>query len=122
MLKRLELSYRTAYAQAKETASAQPSAPVLTPGAVAVERRGGGEFAYRYRYDASGKRIAEYLGRAGDEVVAAAEAEIREAVLLSRASRDLRRVGFSGVDTATAATVARLANAGLFRGGAVLVG
>jgi hypothetical protein len=49
-LKFLDISFRTAYAQAKELAVAQSEVPLLTAGTVQVEQRSGKEFAYRYRY------------------------------------------------------------------------
>ena len=61
-IKHFDLSFRTAYAQAKELALAQREVPMLTPGTVHVEARGSSRFAYRYRYDAAGKLVADYLG------------------------------------------------------------
>jgi len=125
-IKRFDLSFRTAYAQAKEAALAQSSVPLLTPGSVQIEIRGGLRFAYRYRYNVGGKRLAEYLGPQGnDETVASireAEEEIRAGSIFAQYSRDLRRVGFYGADNSTLVTVARLFNAGIFAGGGVLVG
>ena len=125
-LKRFDLSFRTAYAQAKEAALAQSNVPLLTPGSVQIEIRGGSKFAYRYRYDASGKRVAGYLGPEGaGETTAslrAAEEEIRVGAIFAQYSRDLRRVGFYGADNSTLVTVAQLFNAGIFAGSAVLVG
>ena len=125
-LKRFGLSFRTAYAQAKELALAQREVPLATPGAIQIERRGNSRFVYRYRYDAAGKRLADYLGPEGErETNARLEAvsdEIRAAAAFSSASRDLRKIGFYGADNSTLVTVARLFNAGIFRGGALLVG
>src|SRR6266545_1334230 len=121
-LKRFGLSFRTAYAQAKELALAQREVPLATPGAIQIERRGNSRFVYRYRYDAAGKRLADYLGPEGErETNARLEAvsdEIRAAAAFSSASRDLRKIGFYGADNSTLVTVARLFNAGIFRGGA----
>ena len=125
-LKRFDLSFRTAYAQAKELALSQQEVPMLTPGTVHVEARGNSKFAYRYRYDAAGKRVAAYLGPEGAEETAARIAWIQEemegAKALSDYSKDLRKVGFYGADNSTIVTVARLFNAGIFGGGAALVG
>jgi hypothetical protein len=125
-LKRFDLSFRTAYAQAKELALTQRAVPLHTPGTLQVETRKGSKFVYRYRYDASGKRLAEYIGPEGDkETVAKAGAiadEIRAMSAFADASGNLRKVGFYSADNSTAVTVARLFNAGIFRGGAILVG
>ena len=125
-LKRFDLSFRTAYAQAKEAALAQSNVPLLSPGSIQIENRRGSKFAYRYRYDASGKRVAEYLGPEGAAEtsgnIAGAKEEIRAGSIFVQYSRDLRRVGFYGADNSTLVTVAQLFNAGVFRGGAVLVG
>jgi hypothetical protein len=125
-LKRFDLSFRTAYAQAKEAALAQSNVSLLTPGSIQHEVRGGSKFVYRYRYDAAGKRIAQYLGpESGDDGHAALQAakdEIRSGAIFAQYSRDLRRVGFYGADNSTVVTVAQLFNTGIFSGGGVLVG
>jgi hypothetical protein len=121
-----DLSFRTAYAQAKELALSQHSVPILTAGSLQTEPRGGHLFVYRYRYGPGGKRVTEYLGPDGDpktdEKVEEAEAEIRESSLLSEYSRNLRRIGFHGTDNSAMVTVAALFNAGIFSSGGVLVG
>jgi hypothetical protein len=63
-LKRFDLSFRTAYAQAKEGALAQREVPLLTPGTLQTEKRGNSRFVYRYRYDCRGAR-ARLADRAG---------------------------------------------------------
>jgi len=121
-----DLSFRTAYAQAKELALAQGEIPLLTAGSLQEEERGNARFVYRYRYDGAGKRVSEYLGPADDEETAAkidqAHGEIADAETLAQYSRDLRRLGFYGADNSTLVTVAALFNAGIFGRGAVLVG
>lgn len=121
-----DVSFRTAYAQASELAWAQREVPLLTAGSLQPETRGAGTFFYRYRYDANGKRIAEYLGPehdAGSQArVAEAEAEIIEAATMANYSRDLRKIGFHSTDNSTLITVAALYNAGIFGGGGILVG
>ena len=125
-LKTFDLSLRTAYAQAKEIALAQQEVPLLTAGTVQFESRAGGRFAYRYRYDATGKRITEYLGPESDEQtrirVEQARLEIREHEILAASSQRLRKIGFYSADNSTAITVAALFNAGVFGKGAVLIG
>ncbi len=125
-LKIFDISLRTVYAQAKELAQAQAQVPFITPGSVQIEPRGERRFVYRYRYDGTGRRVAEYLGPEDDEATVAkvmeATAEIREAGTLAGYSRDLRRVGFYSADNSTVVTMASLFNAGIFAGGGVLVG
>jgi hypothetical protein len=121
-----DVSFRTAYAQAKELALAQQSIPLLTAGTLQTESRADKRFVYRYRYDASGKRVTEYLGPEDNPETSTkkthAEAEIRDAALISEYSRNLRRVGFHGTDNSTMLTVAVLFNAGVFGTGGTLVG
>ena len=77
-LKIFDLSLRTAYAQGKELALAQKEVPLLTAGSVQIETRAGGQVVYRYRYDATGKRTAEYLGPHSDERTRARVERARE--------------------------------------------
>lgn len=125
-LRTLDVSFRTAYAQAKELALAQARVPLLTAGSLHVEPRRGGRYVYRYRYGATGKRVVEYLGPEGaHETVARVEqarVEIAEHAALAAYALDLRRLGLYSADNATTATVASLFNAGIFGHGAVLVG
>ena len=125
-LKKFDVSLRTAYAQAKELALAQKAVPLLTAGSIQTERRAGGLFVYRYRYDVSGKRTAEYLGPQSDpataEKVERAKEEIRDQGAIAEYSQKLRRIGFHGFDNSTVVTAASLFNAGVFGGGGVLVG
>lgn len=125
-LKKFDVSLRTAYAQAKELALAQKAVPLLTAGSLQTEQRAGGRFVYRYRYDVSGKRTAEYLGPQADpataEKVERAKEEIRDQGAIAEYSQKLRRIGFHGFDNSTVVTAASLFNAGVFAGGGVLVG
>ena len=124
--KRFDLSFRTAYAQAKELALTQAQVPLLTAGSIQIEKRGGGRFVYRYRYDVTGKRIADYLGPESDESTAAkletAKQDIDDQEAIAARSRDLRKIGYYSADNSTVVTVASLFNAGIFGQGAVLVG
>jgi len=121
-----DISFRTAYAEAKDLALAQSSVPLLTPGTLQTEIRGGNRFVYRYRYDAAGKRITEYLGADQDPEtrikLAHAEGEIRDAATISDYSKKLRKLGFHGTGNSALITIATLFNAGLFGNGALLVG
>ncbi len=124
--RRFDPSLRTTFAQAKELALAQTEVPILTAGTLQTEEREGGRFVYRYRYDALGKRVTEYLGAESTdetrEKVDAARAEIADKETLGRYSLDLRKLGFYGADNSTAVTVSALFNAGVFGGGAILIG
>lgn len=123
---RFDLSFRTVYAQAKELALTQTQVPLLTAGSIQTEKRAGGRFVYRYRYDVSGKRIAEYLGPESDEKTAAklqsANQDIKDQEALAARSQALRKIGYYSADNSTLVTVASLFNAGIFGQGAVLVG
>ena len=125
-LKYFDVSLHTAYAQAKQLALAQRAVPLLTAGSIQTEARAGGRFVYRYRYDAGGKRAAEYLGAASEAAttakVEAARQEMDELAVIADYSRKLRAIGFYSADNSTLVTVASLFNAGVFGGGGVLVG
>lgn len=125
-LKLLDVSFRTAYAQAKELAFTQRAVPLVTAGSIHVEPRRGRRYVYRYRYGATGKRVVEYLGPEGAEetvrLVESASAEIADAARLAGYARDLRRLGLYAADNSTVATTATLWNAGIFGHGGVLVG
>ena len=121
-----DLSFRTAYAEAKDLALAQASVSLLTAGTLQTEIRAGKPFVYRYRYDGSGKRVTEYLGAADDPATLArsaqADGDIRDAALIAESSRKLRKIGFNGTPNSALITVAALFNAGIFGNGAVLIG
>lgn len=121
-----DVSLRTVYAQAKELALAQQAVPLLTAGSLQTEERAGGRFVYRYRYDASGKRITEYVGSLSAAATAAkveqAKGEIADQAAIAEYSQKLRRIGFYSADNSTVVTVASLFNAGVFGAGGVLVG
>lgn len=125
-LKYFDVSLRTVYAQAKELALAQKVVPLLTAGSIQTEERAGGRFVYRYRYDATGKRVTEYLGPLSEAKTSAklerAREEIKDQGAIAEYSQKLRRIGFYSADNSTLVTVASLFNAGVFGGGGVLIG
>lgn len=125
-IKKFDVSLRTVYAQAKELATAQGAVPLLTAGSLQTEQRAKGKFVYRYRYNAAGKRLAEYLGPELDaataEKVERAREEIQDQAAIAEYSQKLRRIGFHSADNSTLVTVASLFNSGVFSGGGVLVG
>lgn len=98
----------------------------MTAGSIQVEKRAAGEFVYRYRYDAAGKRVAEYLGPRSDRQAMArvqrAREEMADQETLAGYSQNLRKVGFYSADNSTVVSVAALFNAGVFGRGAILIG
>ena len=100
--------------------------PLLTAGSIQTEARSGGRFVYRYRYDAGGKRVTEYLGAASYTATMAkleqVKQEMDEQAVIADYCRKLRALGFYSADNSTLVTVASLFNAGVFGGGGVLVG
>lgn len=114
------------YAQAKELATSQRAVPLLTAGSLQTEERAGGRFVYRYRYNADGKRTAEYLGPESSPETASrveqAKREIADQKEIGDYSQKLRRVGYYSADNSAVLTVASLFNAGVFSGGGILIG
>ena len=102
-------AYAYAYAQAKELALAPRTVPLLTAGSIQTEARAGGQFVYRYRYDANGKRITEYLGAAPEPATAAklepVRQEMDEQAVIADYSRKLRAIGFYSADNSTLVTL-----------------
>ncbi len=116
----------TAYSELKRLALEQTTLLIGTPGSVSARDVEGSTFLYRQFYDPEGKKKADYLGPASDgETIARADA-LREQIAatngLLEQARFLARQGYVRVDVRTGAIVAALANRGLFRAGAVLVG
>lgn len=117
-LSRFDLADRTAFAQATELATAQRSIPVGTPGSIVAEVRDGRTYHYAWRYAADGTRLKQYLGL--DSATATDERDDQRQCADN--AKKLRRLGYAAADNSTALTLAVLANAGVFAGGAVLVG
>jgi hypothetical protein len=117
---------QTAYSELKRRALEQPTVLAGTPGSVGVRTVSGKSFYYRQFYDALGKKRAEYIGPVEEADAEARRRSTREAVELASAlvkeARALARDGYVRVDVRAAAVLAALANRGIFRGGAVLVG
>jgi hypothetical protein len=118
--------FQTAYSELKRRAFEQPAVLAGTPGSVGVRTVNGKSFYYRQFYDALGKKRAEYIGPTEEAGAQTRAQAMREAVevasALVREARVLARDGYVRVDPRTAAVLAALANRGVFRGGAVLVG
>ena len=116
----------TLLADVEQAAEALQPLPVGSPGALTERTKSGHGYWYRQFYDAAGAKRDEYLGPVGDVMGDARRAEAVDWIAAARALagsvRVLRRAGFPSVDGRTAATLASLANAGVFAAGAVLVG
>jgi hypothetical protein len=117
---------QTAYSELKRRAAEQSRLFVGTPGSVDERVVRGRRFYYRQFYDAEGNKRAEYIGpredMEADERARATREKIDLANALIREARDLAQHGYARVDPRAGAILAALANGGLFRAGAILVG
>lgn len=99
---------------------------VGSPGSITTRFKSGAGYYYRQYYRADGRRADEYIGPVdsadGEAGRTTIELEIETARRLGRNARSLVREGFAAVDSRTAATLAALADHGLFQAGLVLVG
>lgn len=120
------LSLQTAFSDLKRQAGEQPFSFVGTPGSVTARVVNGRSFYYRQYYDPNDKKAADYLGPVGepaaDARATAMRGHIELANVLLGVARLLSRAGYVRVDARTDAILSALANNGLFRAGAVLVG
>jgi hypothetical protein len=123
---RQPMALQASYSEIKRQAFEQPSLLIGTPGSVGVREISGRTFYYRQFYDAQGKKAAEYIGAVGapeaEDRAAALREQIAVATGLVAEGRLLGQHGYVRVDPRTRAILAALANRGLFRAGAVLVG
>lgn len=120
------MALQTAFAELKRQSLEQASLLIGTPGSVVVRTNAGRRFLYRDCYGPTGKKAGEYIGPEQDVAAQSAAAEIRERIsvangLLAEAGL-LVQNGYVRVEPRTNAILAALANNGLFRAGAVLVG
>jgi hypothetical protein len=120
------LSLQTAYSDVRRQAEEQRFLLIGTPGTVSKRTVNGRDFYYRQHYDPNGKKAADYLGPVDDpdaqQRARDVDAQIAVANSLLDAARMLARSGYTRVDARTDAVLAALANNGLFRAGALLVG
>jgi hypothetical protein len=97
-----------------------------SPGSVAVRPRGEREYWYWRHSALDGKEHEQLLGAIDDAGAAARKAELEERIALAnqlaKDAQVLRRQGYCSADNSTAVTLAALYNAGVFHGGAMLVG
>jgi hypothetical protein len=126
LFSRHSLLLQTAFSELKRRAEEQPFVLVGSPGSVSERDVNGRRFYYRQFYDALGKKRAEYIGPIGhpaaEDRARATRDEIELTNALVREARDLARRGYARLDSRTGAILAALANHGLFRAGALLVG
>jgi hypothetical protein len=124
LFSRHPLPLQTAYSDLKRQAREQPFLLVGTPGTVSVREVRGAEFYYRQFYDAEGAKAAEYIGSvaATDGRAASVREQVATAKELAKTARLLAREGYVAIEPRANAILVALANGGLFRGGAVLVG
>jgi hypothetical protein len=120
------MALQTAFSELKRQAFEQPVLLVGTPGSVVVRTNNGHRFFYRDHYDPNGKKAADYIGPEDDEASQARAKELRERIVVANGliedARLLAANGYARVEARTAGILAALANGGLFRGGALLVG
>lgn len=120
------MALQIAFAELKRQAAEQPFVLVGSPGTVVARTVGGKRFLYRDHYGPDGKKAADYVGPEGDAAAEARAAEIRAQITTAAALVEdaalLAQHGYVRVEPRTDAILAALANNGLFRAGAVLVG
>lgn len=120
------LLVQTAYSELKRQALEQSVLLIGSPGSVGAREVGGRSFLYRQFYDAEGSKAAQYLGSSEDPAARARADAVREQIALAGAlAKDARLLverGYVRTESRAGAIIAALANRGLFRAGAVLVG
>jgi hypothetical protein len=109
------------------TAAGQEEAFLGSPGTLSERTNNDGTAFWVHRFsDGAGRRREVYLGKVDDADVSRNVSALRERIeaaniTISRV-RILARAGFSTLDRKSYATLASLANHGLFRAGALLIG
>jgi len=126
LFSRHSLVLQTSFSEIKRSAREQPVVAIGSPGSVGVREVKGREFYYRQFYDARGRKTASYVGPVGDPDAEARAGALRQGIeaakAIAREVRILAAQGYVRVDGRTAAILGALANRGIFRGGAILVG
>jgi hypothetical protein len=115
------------FAELEATARAQDQAFLGTPGTLTERTNDNGTAYWVHRYsDALNRRHETYIGKADDPDVASRVGALRERINTANATiagvRLLARAGFATVDRKAFYTLASLANHGLFKAGALLIG
>ena len=126
LFRRYPLGLQTTYSELKQRAFEQRALLLGTLGSVSERVESGRRYLFRQFYDAESKKAAEYIGPSDDAASAARADEIRaridDAGALAKETQLLTRVGYVDVDARTQAVLVVLTNAGVFRGGALLIG
>ncbi len=130
-MRRLPLEAMTMYAELVEQLTALEASRTLgsTPGVFVTKEVKGNDYYYFQYVDAVGSRHQEYLGRRDDTLdeLVRRYAENKQALAADRESvarlaASLRALGAGQTDAPSAKVIRALADAGIFRAGAVLVG
>lgn len=126
LFSRFPLGIQAAYSELKQRAFDQESLLIGTPGTVSERTQDGRLYYFRQFYDAEGAKGAEHIGprdhAASASKAAAIRGRIAQANDLLKSSQLLARGGYARTDARTDAVLVALANAGLFRAGAVVIG
>lgn len=117
---------QTAFSELKRQSLEQPVLLIGTPGSVVVRTNAGRRFLYRDYYDPGGKKAGHYIGPEHDPAAQGRAAQLREQIALANGLLEeaalLVQHGYVRVDARSNAILAALANNGLFRAGALVVG
>lgn len=120
------LPLQTAFAELKRQSLEQDTLLIGTPGSVVVRTSAGRRFLYRDYYGPEGKKAADYIGPEEDAAAQSAAEQTRERIAFANALLEeaalLVQNGYVRVEPRTNAILAALANNGLFRAGALLIG
>lgn len=120
------MALQTAFAELKRQALEQQVLLIGSPGSVVVRTTSGRRFFYRDYYDPNGKKAGDYIGPEDDPQAKLRADAVREGIGVANGliedSSLLVQNGYVRVDPRTNAIFAALANNGLFRAGALLVG
>lgn len=109
------------------TAAGQEKASLGSPGTLSQRTNDAGIRFWVHRFsDAAGRRREVYLGKTDDADVGRTVSALRDRIAAANITisrvRVLSRAGFATLDRKSYATLANLANHGLFRAGALLIG
>lgn len=130
-MRRLPLEAMTMYAELVEQLTALEAARTLgsSSGLFVTKQVKGNDYYYFQYVDASGNRHQDYLGRRDEalDAMVRRQAENKQAIeadreSVARLAASLRSLGATATDAASAKVIRTLADAGVFRAGAVLVG
>ena len=123
MVRRLELNFRTQYAELKERVRA--AGPLLpgTPGTLMSKKISGRDYWYRVYYAVPKKRVEEYIGTGGDsEAVFKLMARIEAAKWAGEQVKSLRSLGFQVTTKQVARVLVEFYNQQVAGNALVLVG